>query len=1091
MGPLSGFTLPSQGGGRYSGNISNPIANLDTNAFAQNIANINHYNDVSNGRNVNYSSPQDIAAAIQNLNKFSNTTDQVKILAKAGAMGLIDRNKSAQAINQIINNNTAQSQQNFQNSLNPFERSVMFLHDAGSGIINSGIDLGKMVVAAPAMGAADTLGFIPGLSKGAAKAQRDIRNFAFGTQNDSQIAQKILGNTLTAGSLLVGAPEASAVLKGGMPGLKAAGTLAFGGALGGEGSALQTGNASLKDQLINTLAGAALGELPVAGKALKEGITAGLSKAAPTVDKSIISAAESAGKMPHGAATAIDTSKVDFSKLPRNLEADQQAQQILKSGGSQDAAMKVYMDKGATLGDAAAQVQRVMKDSGMAATGAHPLNPVTMSIPEVQAGDHSQAILNQKYLRGKYGDFAEQAQTAAKGMTPHDIQLLDYYEKKPIGYVMQKADNPQQVQKVLSIIKQGYDFRQATDSALGLDVGYRKNYLQHYFDLSSPEAQQKFEDYAVKNVPNYKPGYGNARVFENYGQAKAAGFDRLHENILQDFQHSMSAAQTNHGRLALVKGLHEAFPGKVAVGEILRDTNTGKSYKQLTVPGGNSVSMPAEIADKINARANATNPKGPLGLYDKANAFVKYVELGGGTFHAVTTAGTHLGQQLTSGELFKHPLDTLRVIGGTASKSTHAKIMDHYRANGTLDNALKSGVTLMPKDILGDANSGLYDKLKNGKFNPIAQIHDAVFQRQIPLAKLSIFEQETKGLNPNVPADLAKMRQVASAVNNFGGINRAVEGMTPQTAKLLSRAVLATDFTETKFRVLFNAFARGGEQGKIARQMVIGKTLVMAAPGMIALAAQGKIDPKDPNSIGKAFVQQILDPSIPTGFKTPSGVPKSAKLPATFISEIGRIFMPMFDSANLDKASGIEQYASGRLAALPAALEEAFTNKDYYGNPIVAQNANGSTDLLGTAGNILASKGPIPIQQAIKVARGQETPTEAAINTAGLRVTADANTPEGQKQAAQSDFYNVYNNATVQHDALVRKISSALYGANASPARAQRMADQWNSQVDSQFAPIFQKYGNTGQLQPYFKDNVDRLKINIKVSKAGRPYVKH
>lgn len=721
-------------------------------------------------------------------------------------------------------------------------------------------------------------------------------------------------------------------------------------------------------------------------------------------------------------------------------------------------------------------------------------NPTSVRLPKVQEADHSQAVLNRNFIQGKYNEFSDKVAKASKGMTENDTKLLEEYPTgKTIDELSSRAENPKQVREVLGLMKQGYDFRQAADthfSQAGLQKGvpYRGNYQPLMVDMSHPESAAKM----ASIDPEYSPGYANPRNIPDYATLDALGIARKNANVLADFHDAMGMAAGAHGRLALTKGLQEAYPGQVGIGEIPRDlADNGKPYTQLKINGGQTLSLPKDIADKINARAPYEYQDGTRGAmlkrYDSANAGLKYLELGGGFFHGFTEALNFLGQTVADPKnAILHPLETTRgvarVISSIVSPRVANKAMQGFTDRGVMDNANLAGLKIMPKEILGDVNVSAVDRLKAG--NPIKMIHDSVFQREIPMAKLTMFEKATKGLDPNVPEDVMKMRQAATAINHvYGGLDRSVDGMTPQTAKILSRAVLATDFTEAKFRTMQDALTKGGVQGKLARQAVIGKTLVAAVPGLVALGAAGQL--KTPDQIGQAIIDQIIDPNVRTDFKTKGGIPKTAKLPATFVSEFTRIIKPIFDEGQPDKLAGIKDYASGRLAALPQKAEALVTNRDHFGNPIIVGNAG------KTAANLASLVAPIPVSQGVKVASKQQSGAEAALNTLGFKVTADTNNPVMRGMAYQTSIVNGLDNQTKQQ---WLKIHGKLTDDNGNPVTTILPTDSGDKasaylanpklvEADKKINDFRISQGQPGD--PFFKLSPDQQKAALKITELN------
>lgn len=608
-------------------------------------------------------------------------------------------------------------------------------------------------------------------------------------------------------------------------------------------------------------------------------------------------------------------------------------------------------------------------------------NPQLGKVGVPEATNGAQAHLNADYVANHEKRIGAAAQTELSKLSPADQELMKSIQTKGVQGALSKAENPQQFQAAADAIRNYYDLRHAYDHYLGIDTPYRQNYLRDLIDRNQVPDQQ-----FTATGGNKAPGYTQAKTKPGV------------TNVAEALQRDIAGASFNHGKLTYAQGLEQAHPGQISRGSPL--VGAEGVNKQLLTPYGQELFATKDLAKDINRRAVSEKPTGVLNAYDKVNANLKYYKLGGGTFHGVTEAGNIAGQQLLSGGLAKHPLQNLKGVAGIFSNKVHESNMKGYTERGIVDRARLSGVTLGENQILGDIKPA---KIAT-KFPVIHQIHEAIFKRQIPEAKLMMFEQQTKGLDPMKPADLSKMRDVAKAVNNMGGINRAVDGLTPNTARKVSRVVLATDFTEGRWRTIGKALElnKWTPENKIARQMVVGKTIVFLLPTLAAATAAGKIDWNNPEDVAKNIADQILDPHFPTPFKGKTGIARVAKTPETFISEIGRMLKPVFDG-NPDKTAGVKHYFGARLAAAPSLGEQVLTNQDYFGNPIVAQNPNGKINVGKTAANIGINSAPIPVSQGIKVAQGKQSAGEAAVNTLGARVVADPNSPQMKAFAFQDN----------------------------------------------------------------------------------------
>lgn len=917
-------------------------------------------------------------------------------------------------------------------------------------------------------------------------------------------AKKLAGEGALAITSAVGGPEAGGIKALAEQGFKAvakkSAKVATAGTVGGAGYTVGTNpDASVKDIVKGAaISGTLAGLAPVAGKGISKIFK---SKESDFVPDRVVQIKN------------LKTGKVSYQRIPKN-----QADDIIKHVDNNDIYSKTpgrNIDENGNLYHITARTPKSMESRGFKNAGVYTLpttenKSIISKLPEVALGNEKQAILNRNFVAGKYREFSDKLATASEGMSQKDLKLIDSIESKNeltsgeaatrVERIAKTADNPEKFKKAISVIRDFNDTRYAGDISLGRDVKYRQNYLNRTYAAEEGTAEGKaIEKLRVK--AGGQPGYVKGRIIATQEEANALAalknadgspkyphLQRANANAVEDTQQAIERAAHEHGSQALVKGLKEAHPGQVSMGKIGYDAGTGLHYKGLNIPGGSGVALPSDLADKYNKRAPYmySNDKTGKALkaFDRGNAITKEARLAGGTFHSFTEAGTSAGQQLlklANPKNLLHPIeagknlfDNFKVITGSLSNKAHDKHVtqlasdaaDNADGLSSLDRQHLAGVTDRPQDIASDAS--IMQKVKHSKFNLLGQIHDMTFNRQIPEIKSMIFQQETHGLDSRIPADLEKMRSVARAVNKLGGINRAVDGLTSRQARIISRGLLATDFTEGRWRTIGSALnlSKNAPENKLARQMIVGKTIVYAVPGLIALAAAGELaDPvKETKKFGDQLVDQILDPNIKSNFTTPGGTPRSLKLPRTFISEIGRIVQPIFDKAEPDKWAGVKDYASARLAALPSTSEQLVTNKDYFGNPIYGNDAQGNPiSKSKVAANIGNQVLPIPGVEAIKAGttvknkngttKKQETPQEAFLNTLGFKVTVDTNSPQAHVNARQGQWFNIYDKTVTRKRAASKEVTNLVQ--QGKPAEARRKAMEFNTTLHKSFEPYY------------------------------------
>lgn len=712
-------------------------------------------------------------------------------------------------------------------------------------------------------------------------------------------------------------------------------------------------------------------------------------------------------------------------------------------------------------------------------------------LPEVAGGDKSrQAEVNRRSAMATTNNLFHEAEAKAayKKLAPGDIKVLEQLETKDqmspeaeasraTRIINANAKKPAALQKYYNIVRGDLNTALTQRQALHPETGKLSNYFQHFYDRSDPNTASKLQDLAEQKARILKqgaPGYSKHRIIDTYADSDRLGLKRANANLHEDYLQTIHQTVAENGRAALIKGLKEAHGEGSVSNYVGKDAVSGLKFDQLKIPGGDNLTMPEELATHYNARA-AAKPATNLLVkgYDKLNKGTKNVVLAGGAFHGTQSALTIAGQQLING--IRHPLDlvdNLRLIGDTMSSKLRNA---HMVAMNTNHGDFKDGLTSIQRQRLsGLTYTDLASKATDGKSQGILnklpvfkQLHTMVFDRQLPAAKQMIFDQKTAKLDLTNPSDLLKARKIAGGINYMiGGVDSATQGLSPANMQRLSRVVLAADYTEGRAMTVVNAltkFGKNSPEGKLARQAVVGKSIVTALPGLIALTASGKLNPKDPVAVGNAFIQQVIDPQIPTGERgaptqsNPKGNPISLKLPSTYISEIGKILSPAIDPSDTyddSRTSGLKEFASSRLAALPSAVEKLATNTDFYGKPIVTGGPK------QTAENVAAQFSPIPISQGTKTATGNQSVQDAIANEIGLRAsTSTLPSPDLTHAQRLNEFYNtkfgINDNVRAP---LIKQINTLI--SQGQTQQAKRLAINYNNSLNQRLMPFRTKYAN-------------------------------
>ena len=761
-----------------------------------------------------------------------------------------------------------------------------------------------------------------------------------------------------------------------------------------------------------------------------------------------------------------------------NLGADTTAYEMLQNGVSVDDVIRQHMEQtNNSFIDSQKAVNNLINnsnlDKGKINMAQNPRYEEGSNIIQHTAapGDSEDPVKTAQTVHNTVMREGNKALELVDKLNSHDLELMDHLRTTDPETLAKQADNPEQFLAAANATKSANDLTQGIGSGfLGQNVAYRQDYgAPLLLDNSTPEGKAANEAAIAKLKTS--PGYSKGRFFKDYDEAENFGAQRQFSNFRDDFAYDMQRRANDLSQLTLSKGLNEAFPGQVKIGQI-GSTPEG-TYRQLVIPGGNKISMPSEIADKINARAPAPDATGALKGYDTLNAGTKNLKLAGGGFHAINVAGTYIGHQILSGQAFKHPEQIGEMVKSIFSPKTVESTLSDMDRKGYLKAFDQMGLKYGPGETAADVSV----EGKLGNIPGLKQIHEAVFNRQIPYMKTRVLQQwmDDHHIDPNnlTREDIQSGTKVAKEINqNYGGINRAIQGLTPRTFKLASRGLLATDYTEGQLRTLVDAFSKGGPEGKMAREVVAGKALLFAGLATAGGLAGGEFKNKNPEEIAKDIIAKTINPSFQFGNY-------SVSLPETQISEFAKPLVGGITNAKAGKnpLQPVENFATARLAGLPSEAFQLATNKDFYNNPIYGSDYYGRPiSAADTVMNLASGVSPVPGSQAIQSAQGNESPAAAVANTIGLnahptnslqyatiqgqtyiRLLKQYNAPQAQIQA-DTQFFDILESMSKQRTAALKKAETDL--ANKNTAKAQTDLNDYYKQLSSKLLPWTQSSGS-------------------------------
>lgn len=578
-------------------------------------------------------------------------------------------------------------------------------------------------------------------------------------------------------------------------------------------------------------------------------------------------------------------------------------------------------------------------------------------------------------------------------LEPEDLQQVFRLTGHSLNEVLPDVQDKSQFTKVAGLLKEHNDWLQGIESGLlGGRVPYRGNYGLPL--LAAPKEGEEIHgiDLSVAGK-KLNPSYSLPRNVKDYQGLEEAGYSPLFQDPRDAIAFDAHRRVNNFTDLALRKGFAEAHPN-VEVNNRIGAYN-GQTFEQIKFHGRNTaISVPQEIAQQFNPRQELLQTSKAGAIYDNLNSRVKNFKLAGGGFHSLNVSGSYAAQQLAS--MLRGDVSPLRAISdlGTLVKSTfsreafeQAKAELEAKGNNRLVDFDNSGLTTTKSETRADIQQGHLEE----RIPLLKQIHESIFGRQIPMMKMLIADQkfDQLGLDRHNPDDLAQMTKISKELNqNFGGINRDIQGFRPQTFKLLARGFLSTDYNEGQIRSLIDSLSKGGQEGKLAREVVFGKAFLFGALATTAGAAGGEFQGMSPKQVALDIMQKVANPEFKVG-------QYKVGLPTTQVAEVAKPLEQTVQGYNYNKSltEGLQNFATNRLAALPSLGVEVGTNKNYLGQPIRGVDTHGRPiSPVSTAVNLASNVLPIPAAQAGQTATGNQSIGAAIANTIGLRVTGQNQT---------------------------------------------------------------------------------------------------
>lgn len=627
------------------------------------------------------------------------------------------------------------------------------------------------------------------------------------------------------------------------------------------------------------------------------------------------------------------------------------------------------------------------------------------------------------------------AQTLASQMqqvlkTPEDnlnIRLAIENPAKMEEYASQSS-NPQAFKQVAQQYSDFTDHVAKQIQASGNKMGYINNYFTHIWDLSTPEAQQTWNDLMAANAKNFTSGFTKDRLVNTIQEGLSKGLTLKNPQAAQDVVQYANSIGMQAGAGAFNKTINDLRPsGAVpfSANGTVPYNYEGKLFQQSKVPGNEGTFIDPELQKYMshyNPSGFADNPiiaGGKPSLMGKTlpfripgveqlNQLDKESKLALGGFHALNTS-----LRMAANNPTVIPSAIRSMFDSGYRNQLAQKAID----DGVIDFGTKHGVTFSSSgDLLPQGATTLQ---QIGSKNPINKVNNALFGGMINTYKQNLVRgMMSKFANADTDPIVAKQEQeYGKQINDLmGGLNYEAMGRNKTVQQALRLVGLAPDFTEGTLHQLFTA-ANPKNYANIttrpaaifALRNVLGQVAIYA--GLAELGRKLTTGNFSPDF--KSFVaNSILNPNIPLPNNSTFNNPKTGKTQSAFLpaSELNTLAKGVTDPLHFLQARGSGVVSAGGSLA---------SGKDYYGNPLVNPFSGQQDNLQNRAAALLPNQLPIPVQQILKATQKTQvtsnpnapkvpiqTPATTALNIAGFRV---ANNPNDPKTIAQTKYFNGLN----------------------------------------------------------------------------------
>lgn len=587
-------------------------------------------------------------------------------------------------------------------------------------------------------------------------------------------------------------------------------------------------------------------------------------------------------------------------------------------------------------------------------------NPFKSELSDVNHGGYDTAITNAQYVHNDIHLAGQQWEKAMKNLTPEERSTFPDAVEHP---ELQNTYSPE-LKDAINNWKTLTDRIHGHSQALGGNTNYLQNYALHSWDL--PEEYDTSLNGAGKNFA----GLNNlSRKYRTLDEGRAAGLTTSGDPLEQG-KNFYGASANALRKQALRSGFARADAGELEK----------RGNLQL---GPNDV-VPLSDKGMAAARGVQFNTKSKnlvIRGYRAANRGSVKALLSASGVHQYNVASRALPGLALEGH------GSAAIKGLATSLRGDIPVVGHRAADKIVNQAFNDGTAAKASKI------GMSYEA-NGKgllYKQLTPIHDQV-------ARSIISDLEKR----NIPLNSEAARQAGKAgLNMMGEVNYELSHVNPKVVNALGDAMLAKQFTPSKFQRLGQAMTdfrndAGGVKvnsvgGSYARRTMIGNALFSTA----VITGLGYALGQKSDDIRDSLIRGLIDPAAATPNNDSKGNTIKVGLLGTDTSDIAKLIglgvtrgkdghlQVTWNNTNVP--DNLKQYMTARLAPFLGDAVKVINNQNYAGKPLYDPQAS-LGDQAAQAATTLAI-GHLPI---------------AAQNLATSKAVQDV-APENVREVLQAD----------------------------------------------------------------------------------------